>query len=96
MNEPRANLDETAERVRAVIARTQELNVSDLRPEARLEADLGLDSLSQVELQMALEDEFGIELPDGSHPPATVAEVLVAVEDALLRSAAPTSGGGAP
>jgi len=96
MNEPRANLDKTAERVRAVIARTQELNVSDLRPEARLEEDLGLDSLSQVELQMALEDEFGIELPDGGHPPATVAELLEAVDAALPRPAAATSGGGAP
>ncbi len=33
-------------------------------PIARLEEDLGADSLDLVELQMALEDEFGIEIPD--------------------------------
>lgn len=33
-------------------------------PEANFEKDLGLDSLDVVELVMALEEEFGVEIPD--------------------------------
>ena len=33
-------------------------------PEAHFEKDLGLDSLDVVELVMALEEEFGVEIPD--------------------------------
>lgn len=39
--------------------------------------DLGLDSLDQVELVMALEDEFAIEIPDDE------AERITTVEDAV-------------
>ena len=35
-----------------------------LKPEARFVEDLGADSLDTVELVMALEEEFGIEIPD--------------------------------
>lgn len=35
-----------------------------VRPEARLVEDLGADSLDMVELIMAVEEEFGIEVPD--------------------------------
>lgn len=46
----------------------QELGVDhhEVIPSARVQEDLGCDSLDVVELTMALEDEFGIEIPDES------------------------------
>lgn len=51
-------------RIKPILAR--ELGVGEYRitPEARLKEDLGIDSLGAVELIMALEDEFAIEIMD--------------------------------
>ena len=40
------------------------LDAAKLSPEARFEEDLEVDSLGVVELLMALEDEFGVSIPD--------------------------------
>jgi len=37
---------------------------SDIKPSSQLVADLGFDSLDEVELLMALEDDFDLELND--------------------------------
>lgn len=37
---------------------------SEIKPEANFVDDLGADSLDAVEIVMAIEDEFGIEIPD--------------------------------
>jgi acyl carrier protein len=57
----------------------QQLGVSESEvvPEAKFVDDLGADSLDLVELVMALEDEYGIEIPDED------AEKIVTVGDAL-------------
>jgi acyl carrier protein len=57
----------------------QQLGVSEgeVVPEAKFVDDLGADSLDLVELVMALEDEYGIEIPDED------AEKIVTVGDAL-------------
>ncbi len=55
------NLFET---IQAVIAEQLEIDVSQVTPEAKLVKDLGVDSLDIVELIMALEERFGIEIPD--------------------------------
>jgi acyl carrier protein len=57
----------------------QQLGVSEneVVPEAKFIDDLGADSLDLVELVMALEDEYGIEIPDED------AEKIVTVGDAL-------------
>lgn len=39
-------------------------STSQVTPSASFAADLGLDSLDAVELVMALEEEFGVEIPD--------------------------------
>jgi acyl carrier protein len=71
------------DRVVRVLARTEDLEVGALRPQTRLEQDLGMDSLSLVELQMALEEEFGVELPDGDVSALrTIGDVAAAVEAA--------------
>ncbi len=41
-----------------------EIDVSQVTPEAEFVKDLGVDSLDIVELIMALEEKFGIEIPD--------------------------------
>ena len=83
-------------RVFAVLARTEDLDEKSLRRDSHLERDLGMDSLSQVELQMSLEEEFGVELPDGGGPGLqSIGDVITAVEAALGPASPPTSAGGA-
>ena len=57
----------------------EQLGVSEdqVTPEAKFIEDLGADSLDQVELVMALEEEFGSEIPDED------AEKLTTVGDAI-------------
>ncbi|MCQ2865642.1 acyl carrier protein [Helicobacter pylori] len=50
--------------MQAVIAEQLEIDVSQVTPEAKFVKDLGVDSLDIVELIMALEERFGIEIPD--------------------------------
>ena len=40
------------------------INEADIKNESAFIDDLGADSLDTVELVMALEDEFGVEIPD--------------------------------
>ncbi len=50
--------------VRDVVALHLEVERDRLQPEARLLEDLRIDSLTTIELAMALEDEFDISLPE--------------------------------
>ena len=49
----------------------------NIKPESNLISDLSMDSLDRVELCMAVEDEFGIEIPDD------VAEQLATVQQVI-------------
>jgi acyl carrier protein len=53
-----------ADRVRAIIVEQLGVNEDQVNDEASFQEDLGADSLDQVELVLALEEEFGIEIPD--------------------------------
>lgn len=55
----------------------EQLGVSDVSPSASFVDDLGADSLDTVELVMALEEEFGCEIPDEQ------AEQITTVESAI-------------
>lgn len=49
---------------RAIKVLKEQLGVSEINNTDRLDEDLGGDSLDLIETTMALEDEFGIEIPD--------------------------------
>lgn len=52
------------DRVKEIIAKELEVDAKQLAPEAKFIEDLGADSLDIVELVMALEEEFGLDIPD--------------------------------
>ncbi len=52
------------ERVKKVVEEQLSVNEDQITPEASFIDDLGADSLDTVELVMALEEEFGVEIPD--------------------------------
>ena len=52
------------EKVKDIIAEELGVEREKLTPEASFMEDLGADSLDTVELVMAFEEEFGIEIPD--------------------------------
>ncbi|MCK5803416.1 MAG: acyl carrier protein [Lentisphaeria bacterium] len=70
-----------AERVREIIVEQLGVNPEQLSPEAKFVEDLGADSLDTVELVMALEEEFGTEIPDeDAEKLTTVGEAISYVE----------------
>jgi acyl carrier protein len=70
------------ERVRAIVAEQLGVQPTEVRLESAFIEDLGADSLDIVELVMAMEEEFGFEIPDDQ------AEKIRTVGDAVtyLRS----------
>jgi acyl carrier protein len=52
------------ERVREIIMEQLGVEADEVKPEASFIEDLGADSLDTVELVMALEEEFDMEIPD--------------------------------
>ena len=51
-------------RVKKIVAEQLGVNEADVKNESTFVDDLGADSLDTVELVMALEEEFGLEIPD--------------------------------
>jgi len=51
-------------RLKKIVAKNLDICESRITPDSRYIDDLGADSLDQVELIMALEEEFGVEIPD--------------------------------
>uniref|UniRef100_A0ACD5U8W1 Uncharacterized protein n=1 Tax=Avena sativa TaxID=4498 RepID=A0ACD5U8W1_AVESA len=56
--------DEVVDRVLDVLKSHPKVDPSKITPEAHFEKDLGLDSLDTVEVVMAIEEEFKLEIPD--------------------------------
>ena len=52
------------ERFKALLAEQTSLHEASIRPQSHLAEDLGMDELDLVELVMAVEEEWGLEIPD--------------------------------
>jgi acyl carrier protein len=57
-------MSSVAEKVKSIIVEQLGVEADEVTPEASFTDDLGADSLDIVELVMAFEEEFGIEIPD--------------------------------
>ncbi|XP_077241570.1 mitochondrial acyl carrier protein 1 [Tasmannia lanceolata] len=56
--------EEVIERVLSVVKSFPKVDPSKVSPDVHFQKDLGLDSLDNVEIVMALEEEFKLEIPD--------------------------------
>ena len=80
---------DTFERVKEIII--EQLSVDkpeEVIPEASFIDDLGADSLDQVELVMALEEEFDIEIPDEEAEKITTVQAVVDYIDSHVTASA--------
>jgi acyl carrier protein len=70
------------EKVREIVVDQLGVKPEQVTPEAKFIEDLGADSLDVVELVMALEEEFGHEIPDEeAEKLTTVGDVVKYIED---------------
>jgi acyl carrier protein len=76
----------TFDKVKKIIVEQLGVDESEVTPEASITDDLGADSLDQVELVMAFETEFNIDIPDEE------AEKIKTVGDAVKRIDDSTGG----
>ena len=76
---------DTFDRVKKIIVEQLGVEDNEVTPEASITEDLGADSLDQVELVMAFETEFGIDIPDEE------AEKIKTVGDAVTKIDASTA-----
>jgi acyl carrier protein len=70
-------MSDVFERVKKVIVDQLSVEEAEVTAEASFTTDLGADSLDTVELVMAFEEEFGVEIPDEE------AEKIIKVQDAV-------------
>ncbi len=69
--------NDTAERVKKIVIEHLGVDADKVTDSANFIEDLGADSLDTVELVMAFEEEFGVEIPDEA------AEKIATVKDAI-------------
>ena len=70
-------MENVEQRVKKIVAEQLGVNEAEIKNESSFVDDLGADSLDTVELVMAFEEEFGIEIPDED------AEKITRVKEAI-------------
>jgi acyl carrier protein len=75
-------MSDVIERVKKIVVERLEVDAEKVNPKASFIDDLGADSLDLVELVMAFEEEFGIEIPDDVQEQiATVGDAVKFIEE---------------
>jgi len=70
------------QKVKGIIAEQLGVKPEEVTDQAKFVEDLGADSLDTVELVMALEEEFGVEIPDeDAEKMTTVGEAIKYIEE---------------
>ncbi len=73
------------DKIRSIISEQLGVKPEEVNPQASFIDDLGADSLDTVELIMALEEEFGVEIPDeDAEKMATVGDAIKYIEEKAL------------
>jgi acyl carrier protein len=78
----------TFDKVKKIIVEQLGVDESEVTPEASITDDLGADSLDQVELVMAFESEFNIDIPDEeAEKIKTVGDAVKKIDDMAPKTA---------
>ena len=65
------------QRVKKIIAEQLGVNEAEIKPESHIENDLGADSLDMIEMVMALEDAFEIQVSDEDAEKVTTVQQII-------------------
>jgi acyl carrier protein len=77
-------MSERMPKIQSIISETLDLPSSTVIPEASLETDLGADSLSKMDIIMAIEDTYGFKIPDEDATKfGTVQDILSYLDERL-------------
>ncbi len=80
-------MSDVAQKVKSIIAEQLGVKIEEVNDQASFVDDLGADSLDTVELVMALEEEFGIEIPDeDAEKMKSVGEAVRYIEEKASKS----------
>jgi acyl carrier protein len=83
------------DKVRDIIVEQLGVNPEQVTPQASFIEDLGADSLDIVELVMAFEEEFSVEVPDeDAEKLQTVGDVINYIKERAKQQGSPESAGG--
>ena len=70
-------MTDTEKKIKDIVVKHLGIDEAKVVPESKFIDDLGADSLDTVELVMAFEEEFGVEIPDDA------AETILTVQNAI-------------
>jgi len=80
-------MSDVAQKVKGIIAEQLGAKIENVTETASFVDDLGADSLDTVELVMALEEEFGIEIPDeDAEKMSNVGEAVRYIEEKVTKA----------
>lgn len=76
-------VEDTFTALREILVESLGVDADKIQPEKSLGDDLGCDSLDAVEIAMAAEDKFGVEIPDDEMTHQTTVQDFVALIERL-------------